>query len=384
MPRIALHTRIIVLFLIITIGGLMLLNMVFQAKQEDIHHAIARMELSERLRGIRHHSYQDSLKAGEIMREYDAAKALLNVSLGDSRVVTSVVLFLVIIASSLIFIIFIIRISKPLRELKLATDQIRQGNYSVHLPETGIPEMRELKNSFNVMSRELESTQTKLLLAEKELIWKDLSRILAHEIKNPLTPIQLVIQRLEERLETDPKSIPDILPESVSIITQEIENLRLLAQDFSNYARSSQPARELFDPAVSIREIIKSYAQNFDIRLELVEDLRVYFDKTHFYQVITNILQNAIDATPEGNPITIKMYGERSYVVICIQDQGLGIEAKDLTRIFEPYFSKKTKGTGLGLALVKKLCDVNNSIIRVKSKPGEGSEFTLIIEDTAS
>ncbi len=135
--------------------------MVFQAKQDEIHGAIGRMELSERLRSIRHYNAEDSLKAGDIMREYDAAKALLNISLGNSRVVTSVVLFLVIIASSLIFIVSIIRISKPLRELKHATDQIRQGNYSVHLPETGIPEMRELKNSFNVMSRELESTQTK-------------------------------------------------------------------------------------------------------------------------------------------------------------------------------------------------------------------------------
>lgn len=384
MPRLALHTRIIVLFLLITISGLVLLNMVFQAKQDEIHGAIGRMELSERLRSIRHYNAEDSLKAGEIMREYDAAKALLNISLGNSRVVTSVVLFLVIIASSLIFIVSIIRISKPLRELKHATDQIRQGNYSVHLPETGISEMRELKNSFNVMSRELESTQTKLLLAEKEMIWKDLSRILAHEIKNPLTPIQLVIQRLQERLETDPGSITDILPESVSIITQEIENLRLLAQDFSNYAKASQPARELFNPALLIREIIKSYAQNYDIRLELAEDLQVFFDKTHFYQVITNILQNAIDASLDAKPITIKMYGERSYVVICVQDQGVGIESKDLARIFEPYFSMKTKGTGLGLALVKKLCEANNAIVRVKSKAGEGSEFTLIIEDTAS
>jgi nitrogen fixation/metabolism regulation signal transduction histidine kinase len=384
MPKIGLHTRIILLFLIVSIGGLMLLNMVFQSKQEEIHGAIKRMELLERLRGLRQYSHVDSVQAQEIMREYDAAKALLNVSLGDSRVVTSVVLFLVIILSSSIFIVFIIRISKPLRELKHATDQIRQGNFSVHLPETGILEMRELKNSFNVMSRELETIQTKLLVAEKEMIWKDLSRILAHEIKNPLTPIQLVIQRLEGRLESDPESIKDIMPESVSIITQEVENLRLLAQDFSNYAKASQPSRELFNPASSIREIVKSYSQNYDIQLQLAEDLSIFFDKTHFYQVLTNILQNAIDASQDAKPITIKLYGERSYVVLGINDQGSGIESKDLARIFEPYFSKKSKGTGLGLALVKKLCDANGTIVRVKSKPGEGTEFTLIIEETTA
>lgn len=384
MPRFGLHVRIILLFLFVSIGGLLVLNMVFQSKQEGIHSAIGRMELSERLRNLQLASSEDSLKAREIMQEYDAAKALLNISLGDSRVVTSVVLFLVIVFSSIIFIIFIIRISKPLRELKHATDEIRQGNFSVHLPETGIPEMRELKNSFNVMSRELESTQTKLLVAEKEMIWKDLSRILAHEIKNPLTPIQLVIQRLEERLESDPAKAHDILPESISIISQEIENLRLLAQDFSSYAKASQPSRERFNPAASIREIVKSYALDFEIRLSLEEELMIYFDKTHFYQIVTNILQNAIDASSQDAKIDIKLYGERSYVVLSIRDQGVGMDAKDLARIFEPYFSKKSKGTGLGLALVKKLCDSNGAIVRVKSKPGEGSEFTLIIEETTA
>lgn len=380
MHKFGLRSTIIFLFLFVSIGGLMVLNMAFQAKQEDIHGAIERMELSDELRSIMFLSAEDSLKAQTVMREYDSAQAVLSISLGDSRVVTSVVLLLVMIASSAIFIVVIILISKPLKELKQATDQIRQGNYSVHLPETGIAEMRELKNSFNVMSHELEQTQNRLLVAEKELIWKDLSRILAHEIKNPLTPIQLVIQRLEERLEYDPQKVSDILPESISIISQEIENLRLLAQDFSNYAKVSQPTRELFNPAQIIREIVKSYSQDYEICLDLQDTFTINFDRTHFYQILTNILQNAIDASSEAKPITIRLYGERSYVVLSIQDMGEGIESKNLSRIFEPYFSQKSKGTGLGLALVKKLCDANGAIIRVKSKIGEGSEFTLIIE----
>jgi two-component system nitrogen regulation sensor histidine kinase NtrY len=251
----------------------------------------------------------------------------------------------------------------------------------VHLPETGIPEMKELKNSFNVMSRELETTQTRLLVAEKEMIWKDLSRILAHEIKNPLTPIQLVVQRLEERLEADCDTIKELLPESISIISQEVDNLQLLAQDFSNYAKVNQPNTEELSPALSIREIVKSYVQNYQINLDLSDTLTIRFDKTHFYQVITNILQNAIDASEPDKAIDIRLYKERSYAVLSIKDLGKGIESKDLPRIFEPYFSKKSKGTGLGLALVKRLCEANGAIIRVKSKPAEGSEFTLIMED---
>lgn len=375
-----MRTRIILLFLVVSIGGLVALNMVFQKNNENSQKILDAMELSAQMRELDFKSEKDLRAAENIMKNHDAAKARLSMALSSSRIVSSVVLLLIILLSTGIFIVVILRISKPLTELKNATEQIRKGNFSVHLPENGISDMKELKASFNLMSRELETIQTRLLLAEKEMIWKDLSRILAHEIKNPLTPIQLVAQRLEERMESDPKKVCDILPESISIISQEIENLRLLAQDFSNYAKVSQPAKEELLPATLIQEIVKSYSQNYHINLDLADDMNILFDKTHFYQIITNILQNAIDASGEEGQIKIRLYGERSYVVISIEDEGMGIHSKDLARIFEPYFSRKSKGTGLGLALVKKLCDANGAVIRVKSKPNEGSTFTLIIE----
>ncbi|NLO44825.1 MAG: HAMP domain-containing protein [Candidatus Cloacimonetes bacterium] len=380
MKNIGMSTRIIILFLVVSIGGLVALNMLFQKNNDNSQKILDTMELSAQMRELDFKSEKDLRAAENIMKNHDAAKARLSMALSSSRIVSSVVLLLIILLSTGIFIVVILRISKPLAELKNATEQIRKGNFSVHLPENGISDMKELKASFNLMSRELETIQTRLLLAEKEMIWKDLSRILAHEIKNPLTPIQLVAQRLEERMESDPKKVCDILPESISIISQEIENLRLLAQDFSNYAKVSQPSKEELLPATLIQEIVKSYSQNYHINLDLADDMNILFDKTHFYQIITNILQNAIDASGEEGQIKIRLYGERSYVVISIEDEGMGIHSKDLARIFEPYFSRKSKGTGLGLALVKKLCDANGAVIRVKSKPNEGSTFTLIIE----
>jgi len=115
--------------------------------------------------------------------------------------------------------------------------------------------------------------------------------------------------------------------------------------------------------------------------LDLEPDHKISFDPTHFYQIITNILQNAMDASQPEQPISITLNHERGFVIICIKDSGTGIDPDDLHRIFEPYFSKKSKGTGLGLALVKKLCEINSAIPRVKSKPNEGSEFMLIIEE---
>ena len=378
--RPGIRTWILLLYLVVSIGSLLLLNNVFQTNQQEIQETMNKLELSDDLRMVQLYSQADSVKVRQIMKTYGEAKGVIKLSLSESRFYVALTLFILILASSLIFIVVLTRISKPLRELKNATDQIRLGNFSVHIPETGIHEMKQLKNSFNVMSRELESVQKRLLVAEKEMIWKDLSRVLAHEIKNPLTPIQLAVQRLEERLATDPDAAMQILGDSLDIIKQEIENLRLLAQDFSNFAKISKAQKEVFDPALSITELCRSYTQDYQIEFDLLSDQKISFDKTHFYQIITNILQNAMDASDAKQPIRIGLSRDKNYLVISIKDKGQGIDNEDLHRIFEPYFSRKNKGTGLGLALVKKLCEANSSIIRVKSKPGEGSEFTIIIE----
>lgn len=372
---------ILVLYLTVSISGLLLLNRVFQTNQKNIQNAMDHLELSNDLRQLQFYSHTDSLNAEQIMSTYAEAKGIVTLSLSEAKFYAALTLLLVIVISSIIFVVVLSRISKPLRDLKNATDQIREGNFSVHLPETGISDMRLLKNSFNVMSRELESIQQRLLVAEKEMIWKDMSRILAHEIKNPLTPIQLTVQRLEERLAADPASLNHILSESLEIIKQEIENLRLLAQDFSSFAKISKAQQEVFDPALSIKEICKSYSADYDMHCNLQPNLLIRFDKTHFYQIITNILQNAMDACETRNFIEVNLSRDKSFVVVSIRDLGCGIPTEDMSRIFEPYFSRKNKGTGLGLALVKKLCEANDTIIRAKSKQGEGSEFTLIIPE---
>jgi len=376
-----LRTWIFLLFVIVSIGGLVLFNNFLQTQQRLIEKDLGRLDITEELRDMHFTQATDSLKARQIVDTFNQAKAAMSFTFSRSRMYSSFFMLIIIVASITVFMVVLSHIIRPLRELQKATDEVRRGNFSVHLPETGIHDIKLLKSSFNTMSRELEATQKRLLVAEKEMIWKDLSRILAHEIKNPLTPIQLAIQRLEERLETDPESVNKILPDSISVISQEIENLRLLAQDFSNYARATQARKEVIDPAQSIEEICRSYRSNRNLVLDLEPDHKISFDPTHFYQIITNILQNAMDASQPEQPISITLNHERGFVIICIKDSGTGIDPDDLHRIFEPYFSKKSKGTGLGLALVKKLCEINSAIPRVKSKPNEGSEFMLIIEE---
>jgi len=266
-----------------------------------------------------------------------------------------------------------------MKELQSATASIGKGDFSISLPETGIKEMKELKQSFNSMSRELESVQKKLIKAEKEMIWKELSRILAHEIKNPLTPIQLSIQRLEEKYETDPEKFSEIFSDSVEIINQEITNLQNLARSFSSFAKKIEPDLTVFNPYTLINDIIRPYNDSYQIDLSGEEKLLINFDQTHFYQIVTNILQNAMDASSDEAKIDIILQKKRE-LEISFRDYGSGISIKDIQKIFEPYFTRKKKGTGLGLALVQKLVELNNAQISVESEPDKGTKFILKLE----
>jgi signal transduction histidine kinase len=130
-----------------------------------------------------------------------------------------------------------------------------------------------------------------------------------------------------------------------------------------------------------VKEIVSSYQDAYNIRLNLEAGHLIRFDRTHFYQILTNVLQNAIDASEPDSPIEVNIGTNKSFAILTVKDYGVGIEQDDMNRIFEPYFSRKNRGTGLGLALVKRLVEANQSVIRARSKAGEGSEFILIIED---
>jgi len=289
---------------------------------------------------------QDSIIARELLNNFRQNIADAEMMKHEAQIYSIVYLLLLMILSIVIFIAFLYRITKPLSELQKATGKIREGDFSVYLPETGIKEIRELKRSFNSMSRELDSTQKKLLQAEKDTMWKELSRILAHEIKNPLTPIQLSIQRLEEKYELDHKKFYEVFPESVSIINQEINNLKLLVSSFSNFAKNINPEISEFNPKAIIDEIINSYQHNFKIKVS-GENCIILFDRTHFYQIITNLVQNAIDASEKEGIINIEINKKDLNSVISISDSGKGITKQILIKYLNHILRKRKKGLDL-------------------------------------
>ncbi|MCD6180937.1 MAG: HAMP domain-containing histidine kinase [Candidatus Cloacimonetes bacterium] len=378
--RFSLRAIVILLFVALYITSMVVLNSFFISKQNETNEAFQNIELDEALSELSFNTAADSLKARDIMTRFRESLAASQMIHSETQIYSSVVLFILMLISIALFSIVLYKVTRPLTELQDATAKIRQGDFSVNLPPGGIPEIRELKHSFNSMSGELNLVQKKLVEAEKQLIWKKLSRILAHEIKNPLTPIQLSVQRLEEKFELDREKFDEIFPQAIEIITQEVSNLKKLAASFSDFAKNINPTFSRFSARDALTEILRPYISHYPVTLDASTTCMISWDRTHFYQVITNLLQNAIDASGEYEPIEIVVTDHEEKVCIQIKDHGKGIDEQDMEKIFQPYFTKKKKGTGLGLALVQKLCEVNRTELRVESKIGQGSNFILTME----
>ncbi|MDO9578794.1 MAG: ATP-binding protein [Candidatus Cloacimonadales bacterium] len=379
LEKIGLRGTVIFLFLALYLGSLLVINAFFVEKYRQSSEILQNLQFGESLSVLSFSTEQDTLKARELLNKFNSSRAASEMICHETQIYSTVYLFLLMIISVSAFIIILYAITKPLKQMQRATSKIGEGDFSVQLPETGFKEIKELKASFNRMSRELENVQKKLIRAEKESIWKELSRILAHEIKNPLTPIQLTIQRLEEKYELEPQKFAEIFPDSVKIINQEINNLQKLAYSFSSFAKDIEPEFSDFNLRSCLEEILASYRHRYNIELSCATDQIITFDRTHFYQVITNILQNAIDATEDNSKITICCEEKDNKTVISIADNGKGIEEEFLQKIFEPYFTMKKKGTGLGLALVKKLVELNNAEIGVESEIEKGTTFKIVL-----
>ncbi len=378
--NLGMRSAVLASFIITLFVCLFLMNNYFSKKQNESETVIDNLNIDKELSGLHFKSPADSSAARNLLLNFRKSVSEISMIQHETKLYSAVLLVVIFILATTAFIIMFFRLTHPLKELEDATLKIKEGFWDITLPETGLPEIVNLKQSFNQMSRELYKTQNRLVKAEKEMIWKELSRILAHEIKNPLTPIKLSIQRLEEKYYDDKNKFYEIFPDAASIIYSEIKNLYNLVQSFSNFARISVPEKSEFDPSKEIDDIITSYSKSYKLKTELLDGIKLNFDKQHFYQIITNIIQNAIDASPPDGEIAVTMEQSSSYLIVKIKDEGPGIKSEDISKIFEPYFTQKKKGTGLGLALVKRLMETNGGFVRVKNHEQGGACFEMLFE----
>jgi len=285
--------------------------------------------------------------------------------------------FLTLSVLILFFISFNL-ITRPLRRLQRATEELSRGNWTVQVKGSKFSPLDDLIVSFNTMAKELEENRNRLVQAEKESAWREMARVLAHEIKNPLTPIRLSLERLEEKFKTNSPDLNQVLSQTTSIIKEETQNLGSLATEFSQFSRLPEAVFAHYDLNNQIKKTIKPYKNQTEVVFNPGLNLpKFYADETQIKQVLANLIQNGIQSSEGDSRIKIESMYLNNSIQITIADNGKGIQPKDMTKIFEPYFTKREKGTGLGLAIVNRIVEQHRGEISVQSEWGKGTKFTL-------
>jgi two-component system nitrogen regulation sensor histidine kinase NtrY len=285
----------------------------------------------------------------------------------------------VLLAVLTIFLLSINLITRPLRRLQAATRALAAGETEIQVQENRFSPINDLIISFNRMVREVNRQRQRAIEAERQLIWKEIARVMAHEIKNPLTPIKLTIERLENKGLRKPDEVMPVLAESIEIIKEEIQNLQALVDRFREFATLPAASKENYSLENQLTEIVRAYQPTFDIELVTETALPpIYADKIQMKQIFVNLIQNAIQACEAGPGKLIIIVGVKdSGFSIAFQDNGPGIKADDMPKIFEPYFTTKRKGTGLGLAVVKRIVENHDGEVAIVSQAPGGTTVTI-------
>jgi nitrogen fixation/metabolism regulation signal transduction histidine kinase len=277
------------------------------------------------------------------------------------------------------------RITLPITELAEATHRVAEGDFSIQiLPRKG-DELALLISSFNAMVRDLEKSRAALVKAEKISIWQTMAQQLAHEIKNPLTPIRLSAERVLRRWQNEPERIGEIIESSMLAIVQETEGLAALLTEFRTLSKPSEPSLQWTDLLSITQEVIMPYESSHpDIKFDVSNippGISLKIDKHRLTQVLTNLIINSIDAMPGSG--LIEIYAdlvkkrESRYCRLSIRDSGRGMSKEDSQKIFTPYFTTKESGTGLGLPIVERIVSDHGGSIWFNTALGAGTTFYI-------
>lgn len=276
-------------------------------------------------------------------------------------------------------------IMQPIVNLEAATRRVAEGDYSYRILGRSSDELAVLVSSFNKMVSELERSRLKIMQTEKVTAWQEIAQRLAHEIKNPLTPIKLSAQRLLRRAQTSPEDIDKIIEPSVRSIISEVDNLDKLLREFRDFSRLPAPELapvNLKQLVVEVAEVHAAPYRNIQLDFEeLSPDLVLWADKSQIKQVFINLFKNAFEAITGEGRVTVRAdlvrKGNTQYCRIQVQDTGRGIDAEYHNQVFNPYFTTKETGTGLGLPIVERIIFDHKGQIWFETSPGVGTTFFI-------
>jgi signal transduction histidine kinase len=302
----------------------------------------------------------------------------------DRRVLLAALLF--ILAGAGIGYSMAERIADPVNRLTRATRRIARGELDARVVATSADELGRLVEDFNHMAHDLQGQREQLERTNRLEAWAEMARQVAHEIKNPLTPIQLNAEHLRRVNADRGEPLSPILDQSVATILAQVKLLRQIASEFSSFA--SSPTVQLAGIGISelLREIVEPYRSaltgQIQFNIDVPSDLPpVYADRTLMTRALTNIIENALHAMSSRGTLTIVARSEGDVVRTSISDTGAGMDADALARAFEPYFSTKASGTGLGLPIAKRNVELSGGTISISSERDRGTivELTLPI-----
>ncbi|GHV73902.1 hypothetical protein AGMMS49940_12040 [Spirochaetia bacterium] len=300
-----------------------------------------------------------------------------------------VFLFPTLLMTIIITISFSRKITSPIVELADATARVAEGDFSIQILSRPGDELGRLISSFNAMVQNLEKSQNALLKAEKISIWQTMAQQLAHEIKNPLTPIKLSAERVLRRWRNEPERVGEILESSMLAIIQEVEGLATMLTEFRTLSRPTELSHTQTMIQELIEESIGLYRGSYP-KIEFdtghVGAISVKMERRYLSQILTNLIINGIDAM-DGEGRTTKgrleirtdlvKKRESRYCRLSIKDTGKGISAEEGAEIFTPYFTTKESGTGLGLPIVERIVSDHGGAIWFNSAIGLGTTFFI-------
>ena len=293
-----------------------------------------------------------------------------------------VLMFLIAISIAYFLSSYITRSIKAISD-KMEQTRLNKRNEKIIL-NTASSEIKILVEAYNNMIDELGESAAKLARSEREQAWREMAKQVAHEIKNPLTPMRLTVQSFERRFNPQDEKAKEKLTEYSQTLIQQIDVMSSIASAFSDFAKMPTQKKEQIEIISVVKFALDIFTEEYIKYLPEEKELHANLDKTQLIRIITNLVKNAIQATDkEENPlIEVKVLTEDNNLKITVSDNGKGIveNVKDL--IFEPKFTTKSSGMGLGLGIIKNIIEAYDGSISFVSKEGKGTIFTVILPKT--
>jgi two-component system nitrogen regulation sensor histidine kinase NtrY len=278
------------------------------------------------------------------------------------------------------------RITRPVEQLAEGAREVAAGRWETRIDVRSTDEIGQLGIAFNDMTRTLAIQRDRLLQTERVAAWRELARRLAHELRNPLFPLQITVENLQRARQLDAKQFLEVFNESTATLKAELTNLNAIVGRFSDFSKMPAPQFARVDVNESLRNIIRLFEPQFNVvgkptiapEYFLTEPLpEIDADAVLLHRAFQNLVLNALDAMPSGGTLTLRTSEHSGNVRIEVADTGSGLTPEECARLFTPYYTTKHQGTGLGLAIVQSVVSDHHGAISVSSEEGRGTTFRI-------